>query len=298
MTNAAKSLSAGIVNDYYLAPSGQFQSKPFGSGLFTCESEEERYIGLIRSVRLCPGQDAYSLSTLIPRADYDEIAQQDIAKIVMLVAVFVVFATACCFYFSRQYLRPLKQSLEQIHQKEYADTQSRIIEIDDLFDFLAEQDRLREEALAAAQLEKNSAQAELAAAQLEKNSAKAELAATQLEKDSVEAELAQIRSELSQDKQELQRLAYSRKTEVDPDDYANFRRGIQDLTATERRVFDYYLEGRSVKEITELMSIKESTVRFHNRNIYTALGVKSLKQLLRCAAIMKQEEESDMAQQH
>ena len=79
---------------------------------------------------------------------------------------------------------------------------------------------------------------------------------------------------------------------MDPEDYAHFRRGIQELTATERRVFDYYLEGRTVKEITELMGVKESTIRFHNRNIYSALGVNSLKQLLRCAAILAQDEEA------
>lgn len=69
------------------------------------------------------------------------------------------------------------------------------------------------------------------------------------------------------------------------------------MTVTERRVFDYYLEGRTVKEITELMGVKESTVRFHNRNIYTTLGVSSLKQLLRCAAIMAHDEEASTASQ-
>ena len=48
--------------------------------------------------------------------------------------------------------------------------------------------------------------------------------------------------------------------------------------------------GKTVKEIVALTGLKESTVRFHNRNIYTKLGVHSLKQLLRYSAIMKQEE--------
>ena len=56
-------------------------------------------------------------------------------------------------------------------------------------------------------------------------------------------------------------------------------------------MFDHYLAGKSVKEIVELVGIKESTVRFHNRNIYSKLGVNSLKQLLMFAAIMKRVEE-------
>ena len=260
--DANESLSAGTVKDYYLAPSGTFRAKTFGSGLFACESGSEAYIGVIAPVRLCPGTQSHCVSTLIPRRDYDTLEAGAAIRITLLLVVIVAFSAISCLYFSKRYLRPLMQSLSQIRQKEYVHTPSKVAEIDDLFDFLAEQDRRSEAALAAMRKEKTS----------------------------VEAELAQIQTERSHDKQELQRLAYARKTEVDPEDYENFRRGIQDLTATERRVFDYYLEGKSVREITELMGVKESTVRFHNRNIYVALGVNSLKQLLRCAAIMKQEE--------
>lgn len=264
LNDSKESLSAGVTNDYYLSPSGQFCSVPFGSGLFACESQYEAYIGTINTVSLSPGQEYFSVSAMIPRDDYDHLATTNSIRITLLWVVIAAFAVLCCLYFSKRYLRPLMKSINQIRQKEYATAESLVVEINDLFAFLADQDRQREEALAAVQKEKTS----------------------------VETELAQIQTERAQDKQELQRLAYSRKTEVDPEDYENFRRGIQDLTATERRVFDYYLEGKSVKEITELMGVKESTVRFHNRNIYVTLGVNSLKQLLRCAAIMKQENES------
>lgn len=62
------------------------------------------------------------------------------------------------------------------------------------------------------------------------------------------------------------------------------------LTTKEREVFDLYLQGKGVKEIISLLGLQESTVRFHNRNIYSKLGVHSLKQLLRYAAVLKQEE--------
>ncbi len=266
LTDAEESLSTGTVSDYYLAPCGVFQAAPFGSGLFTCESSSERYVGIIESVRLSPCQETFSVSTLIPRHDYDQLARRASLRITLLLLVIAMLSAVCCLYFSRRYLRPILKSLSQIRQKEYGRLSTQVAEIDDLFAFLAEQDRKSEAALAAAQKEKTS----------------------------VEAELAQIRTERMQDKQELQRLAYSRKTEVDPEDYENFRRGIQDLTATERRVFEYYLQGKTVKEITELMGVKESTVRFHNRNIYVTLGVGSLKQLLRCAAIMKQEQAQEL----
>ena len=88
---------------------------------------------------------------------------------------------------------------------------------------------------------------------------------------------------------EIARLAYSRKTEVDPGDYAHFIEGLSKLTPKEREIFDYYVSGMTVKDIQDAAGIKESTIRYHNRNIYSKLGVNSLKQLLRYAALMNQD---------
>ena len=55
-------------------------------------------------------------------------------------------------------------------------------------------------------------------------------------------------------------------------------------------ILDLYIAGKTVKDIVELTGLKETTVRFHNRNIYTKLGVHSLKQLLRFCTILQQEE--------
>lgn len=261
--DSGDSLTAGIVGGYYLAPSGTFSAEPFGQGLVSWKSEDSAYIGMLSPVSLCPGQESFSVCTLMPRQDYVSLASRDTLRVVLLLLVLAALTVVCCFYFSRNFLKPLTQSLALIRKKEYT-AQSRVAEIDDLFAFLAEQDQQEKQLLAIAREEKTSA----------------------------EAALARLRTEQAQDKQELRRLAYSRKSEVDPQDYENFRRGLQDLTATERRVFDYYLEGRTVKEITELMGVKESTIRFHNRNIYSTLGVNSLKQLLRCAAILAQDEEA------
>ena len=89
--------------------------------------------------------------------------------------------------------------------------------------------------------------------------------------------------------QQVERLAYSRKDEVDPCDYEDFKNGLKFLTEREKEILDLYIAGNTVKEIVALTGLRESTIRFHNRNIYTKLNVHSLKQLLRYFAIMKQE---------
>ena len=55
------------------------------------------------------------------------------------------------------------------------------------------------------------------------------------------------------------------------------------LTPTERAIYSLYLKGKSTKEIMTELSIKENTLKYHNKNIYSKLGVSSRKELLRIA---------------
>ena len=89
---------------------------------------------------------------------------------------------------------------------------------------------------------------------------------------------------------ELSRLAFDRKNEIDPYQYQMFLTGFESLTPTEREIFDLYVDGKDTKEITRIKGIRESTLRYHNRNIYSKLGIRSLKQMLRYAAVMKEED--------
>lgn len=59
-----------------------------------------------------------------------------------------------------------------------------------------------------------------------------------------------------------------------------FLSGMRELTPTERTIFECYTAGRSSKEVMAQLNIKENTLKFHNRNIYSKLGVSSRKQLL------------------
>ena len=145
--------------------------------------------------------------------------------------------------------------------QEHAGTKSDIIEIDDLFVYLAEQDKLRD--LETENLKRRN-----------------EELATVTENQT---------NEIGKRQAEIERLAYSRKTEIDPDDYEMFKIGLKELTKTEKTVFDLYLQGKTAKEIADILDIRESTLKFHNHNILEKLGVSSRKQMLRYATLLKQE---------
>ena len=256
-----KMLSAGVIGKYYLEPKAPFEVFDFGDGLTAYKSENASYIGMSRQVSLRNACTLF-ISALIPVEDYYRLSTKDTLGIVTLIIVFLLSASGMAFYFSHRYIQPLKRSIAEIKKKEYGNRANQSTDITDLFTFLAEQDRINEKELAKAEQERTMAL----------------------------LRLKQMQTKFEEASQQIARLAYSRKTEVDPYDYENFKQGLRRLTARENEVLALYISGKSVKDIIELTGMKESTVRFHNRNLYSKLGVHSLKQLLRYISIMNQEE--------
>ena len=96
--------------------------------------------------------------------------------------------------------------------------------------------------------------------------------------------------ELQLERQQMQtaltRLANACRNESVSESFQTFVDGIPTLTNTERRIFDGYVAGLRSREIVEQLDIKDSTLRYHNKNIYNKLGVTSLKELLQYVAIL------------
>ncbi|MBR3786737.1 MAG: hypothetical protein IKJ77_10040 [Firmicutes bacterium] len=66
-----------------------------------------------------------------------------------------------------------------------------------------------------------------------------------------------------------------------------FEASLPDLTPTERLIYTAYLEGKTTREVMDEQHIKENTLKYHNKNIYSKLGVSSKKELLEIAKVLK-----------
>lgn len=260
-------LSSGVQDGYYFAPKGTMTPKG-GSELVRFSDENESYLGLIRSLTLQGSDMQFDLAIMIPQKDYGKKTLENTLQMSFIFATLVLLAAICCVYFTNRFLVPINESIDRIKSDNLAEAHSDLQEIDDLFSFLANKDREHESALEALEESRDDARREMLRAQDEQEKAERARAAAD---------------------QEVERLAYLRSKEVDPDDYRHFLEGLRTLTPTEQKIFAYYLSGKTVKEIMELAHIKESTLRYHNRNIYCKLGVNSLKQMLRYAALMTQQ---------
>ena len=71
------------------------------------------------------------------------------------------------------------------------------------------------------------------------------------------------------------------------------REQLPTLTAKEKELYDCYLAGKSTKEVLAELNIKENTLKFHNRNLYSKLGVTSRKQLIEYGKMIQRASENE-----
>ena len=162
-------------------------------------------------------------------------------------------AVSLCLFFSRRFISPIRRALAELKQSDPAARQpvrSNIPELDDLSVFLAQRDDELRRAL-----------------------------------DALAAQNKLTQDKMARVQSENERLLDAQRNVVSEDDFAHFCAGIKRLTAAEKRIFVLYLEGKNGPEITELLGIKQSTLKYHTGNMYTKLGVSSRKQLLNLAAL-------------
>ena len=222
----------------------------------------EKCVGLTEEITL--GKETFRIAVMLPKAQYESFLRNGQINIVLVFLIVAFLAAVCCIFISKNYVSPILKKIEQVKAKEDYGEQLRIREIDDLFAFLEEKDNYYERQLDDLEAAKRFAEEE------------ARRAKEEYEKAAEKYELA---------KSEIDRLAEKYKEEIIPEEYNFFVENLSMLTPAEYRVYELYLSGKSAKEIAEILHITENTLKYHNKNIYSKLGISSRKQLLRFAAL-------------
>ena len=222
----------------------------------------EKCVGVTREIML--GNETFSVAVMLPKTQYEGFLRRGQLNILLIFLIVAFLAAVCCIFISKKYVSPILKRIEQVKSNEGSGEQLRIREIDDLFAFLEERDNYYEQQLDDLEKARQFAEDE------------ARKAKEEYEKAAEKYELA---------KSEIDRLAEKNKEEIVPEEYNFFVENLSMLTPAEYRVYELYLSGKTAKQIAEILHITENTLKYHNKNIYSKLGISSRKQLLRFAAL-------------
>lgn len=263
----------GLIDENNGIYSGQFSSGRYNntdSGLNIRDRNgsqffdfgNEKCVGLTNDIKL--GNENFSVAVMLPEAQYESFIRKGQINILLIFLIVAILAAVCCIFISKKYVSPILKKLEQVRSNEDRGEQLRIREIDDLFAFLEERDNYYEQQLQELETAKRFAEEE------------ARNAKEKYEKAAEKYDLA---------KSEIDRLSEKHNEDIDPEEYTFFVENLGMLTPTENRVYELYLSGKTAKQIAEILHITENTIKYHNKNIYSKLGISSRKQLLRYAAL-------------
>ncbi len=216
------------------------------------------YAGKTQDLKLYPSgspyeSDEWTVSVLMPKEVLHNAVNGNQEYFTYTVVALLIIAILVSIFFSRHYLKPVNKALDSL-KSDYPDGRDHtpFVEIQDLFDFLEARDREHEEEVRRLNEEKNA---------------------------------SDEHSERVQN--HITHLTEERLPQVSEEEFELFLQCLCLLTPKEREIFDLYLEGKKAKEIMEFACINQNTLKYHNKNIYSKLGVSSRKQLLEYAVLMK-----------
>ena len=246
--------------------------KPMSSGLVSLNGDGFSFVGMVESLTAAKGDGTpHTLAVLIPKEDYNLAVAKNIMQTVLLSALLLFCAVVCCLYLARRYLAPVHRDLDRLRDEDRGGEQMAFSDFEPISATLQAQDRENEKIINTLEQEKQTVQ-EQAVQLLDKNE--------------------ELQGQFEAAQADAQRLAYFRKSEIDPATYEMFLVGYDMLTPTEREILEALADGSSPRELSEQRNCSESTIATHRKNIYRKLGIHKAYQLKICIALLRQEREA------
>lgn len=296
--------------------SGQLSSSAWQSDALLNFSKDKDYvyftsgnygfIGKMQSLDI--GGTEHQIAVLLPHESYDALLAQARWRLALLLSFLLVLSIGSCYFLSKKYVEPIISDLQQLQSNPDAAPQSNLLEINQFFDFLQSKSQQQQEKLRQLSKERNAIQQQygLAATRLKDAQSRQQAIAEQykaLEEQlhALKSEMEQARKQMAQALQEkeqaqqqfnfaqtaLDKVVAKKLQIIDHDSYRMFIDSLSTLTTKEKEIFALYTQGLSTKDIIAQQQISENTLKYHNKNIYSKLGVKSRKELLQYIELMR-----------
>lgn len=277
---------------------------------------QESFIGYTAPLKV--GASEHKVAVMLPADSYYHLQQQAKKRLLIMLGIILLLSLLSAGYFSKRYVDPLVADLQQLQQNPDAPPQANVLELNQFFEFLQSHSEQQAEKLRQLQSENNQVQKQygLAAMRLQEAQEKQKQTANQyihLEEQlaALQNEIQQVRLQMEQTQQEklqaqqereqaqqqlnfaqaaLEKAIEKKLESVDPDSYQMFIDNLTTLTPKEEDIFNLYVQGCSTKDIISQLGITENTLKYHNKNIYSKLGVKTCKELLQYIELMRNAE--------
>lgn len=209
-------------------------------------------VGLETKLNIYPSQSVFKdvpwvLTALLPP---DDVTKTKAVFLSIGLILLFLLGISITYYTSRFYTKPISLVFKQIIDGAGTMNKTNIVEIDDLIEFL------KQDQVSVEESKRN-----------DETHSSSPISTLNTQADSTNNSLYNISGA----------------------QYNEFSKQLASLTKTEREIFDMYIHGYSAKQICEIRCLSINTVKTHNRRIYAKLNVSSRSELLAyCYHLMRQ----------
>ncbi|WP_299446219.1 LuxR C-terminal-related transcriptional regulator [uncultured Phascolarctobacterium sp.] len=254
------------------------------------------YIGKTLPVEV--GQSKHLLAIMLPEQAYSQMLAASRSKAIAIFGMVMLLFIGAGYFLDRRYVQPIIGDLQQLLTDPYQKPSSDVQELNEIYSAWQFTDNRQKQKLMELELEKDLAQQEYeqTLTQLQNISLKQQELQSQYDKlqatlqeqsrrlatqlELLKQEKAEVQRQYESAQIQLQKAAPAKKEIIiDPDCYKMFVANLATLTGKEKEILQLYVAGNTPKEILVSLNIRENTLKYHNRNIYGKMGVKSYKEL-------------------
>ncbi len=121
-----------------------YQIKP--NSLYNYFSSTNQFMGVHKNIALYADDSPYKddewvVSVMVPEKDYERALDNINQRIILLLLLLLLIGIAASFWFSKFYLKPINETISKMKQTNTSKIEkTNILEIDDLLEFLSQQD--------------------------------------------------------------------------------------------------------------------------------------------------------------
>lgn len=266
-------------------------------------SSSTNYMGKLLPVEIA--NSTHYLAIMLPENVHNEMLVISRIKAVSIFGLILLLYLLSGYLLNKKYVEPIVGDLQQLRSNPNQRPSSDLQELDEVYRAWQSHDFQNKERLLSLEQEKSFAQQEYERAVNNLQSIALQQQELQEQYDQLQATLreqSRILSEkmalLQKEKEEAERQYASAQyimkgyltkdaPPIDEESFSMFVNNIAQLTAKEKEIFDLYLAGLVPKEVTAKLNITDNTLKYHNKNIYSKLGIKSRKELLQCIKYMQ-----------
>lgn len=266
-------------------------------------TDNVEYIG--KTLPITIGSQNHLLVLMITKTAYNSLLATVRIRGIIIFSIIVCLSSLAVYLLNQKYVKPIVADLQQLQDNPSQVSISNLEEIQQLYSSWKKNDTKNHEYLKVLEEERSAAQQSYQKAEqrlqlIHQQQMQLQSSYDQLQAQ-MQAQLAELEEKLKNINEQkeaalnhyneaqsaLENISDEKLLASNSDGFQFYLDNLHLLTKKEKNILQLYPSDMSFKEMAQQLGITENTLKYHNKNIYSKLGLKSRKEAVQFIRLEK-----------